>query len=416
MSTWGLPDRARSVARKTRNAYLSEGLPGVARGARTWYRRRRHRSSGPPLPAQPVSDPGAWPLSVLILAERHLEQCYHYRVEQKQQILDALGVPHDVIGQQDRGEVLSRLQLASLLIVYRLPGGEELDAVLAEAHRLGVPVLYEVDDAVYRADLVAANPNLDTVPASLRAAVIRGAHRDAAALAGADANVASTPALAADMSQTNGKPAHVISNGIDDQMLQIADAVLQEDLGADTIVVTYGSGSRAHDHDFALAAPALARWLGETPQGRVKIIGPVRIPPPLQPLQSQIQRMPEPLDYPEYLRQLRRSTISIAPLSDDPFNHYKSHVKYLEAALVQVPLIASPTVYADYAEPGRTALIAADDEQWYAALRALSDDPALRARLAGDAREHVRRWELANEPSEQMQALLTSVGAWGGAR
>lgn len=413
MDLGDLKGRAGTLARKARSAYLSEGLPGVLRRSRNWYHRKRTPSQVPRLPGLEISQPQLWPMSVLCVAERSLPQCYHYRVDQKRQMLRSLGVSFADCDQHNHDEILSRLQLSRLLIVYRLPGSDSLDAIVDEAHRLRIPVVYEVDDLVYDPDRVAHNPNMDSLPGSLRSAVIRGARGYLAALPLADVNLAATAELAQDMHSRNDKPAFVVENGIDDQMLEIASSLAGDPSGgSDEVVVTYGSGSRAHDHDFAVAAPALARWLRETPNGRLKIIGPVGLTDELNAMDSQILRIEQPLDYADYLRELSDSTISLAPLADEPFNRYKSHVKYLESALLGVPLVASPTVYADYVLDGKTGLIAADEKQWYTAITSLADDAGLRTQIAEDAREHVRRWELRNEPTRQMTAVLSDVCGW----
>ncbi len=106
------------------------------------------------------------------------------------------------------------------------------------------------------------------------------------------------------------------------------------------------------------------------------------------------------------------STVCLAPLVDAPFNAFKSHVKYLEAALVGTPLIASPTVYADYVVDGVTGVIAGEGS-WGRALSQVTDNPALRRSVASAARADVRRWELRREPTEQMRAVLDAVApAW----
>ncbi len=355
-----------------------------------------------------------WPMSVLSVAERSLPQCYHYRLRQKEQLLRQLNVPFDELGLEDETEALSRLQLAKVLIVYRLPKDARTTSLLLEARRLQIPVVFEVDDVVYRRDLVAGNPNLDTLPWSLKAATIKGADDYRNMLPLVDANLASTEPLAADMRQHNGQPSFVLENGIDEHMLEVAAGVESVPSPPATCpVVMYGSGSRAHDRDFELAAPGLARWLSQNPQGRLTLVGSVALPKDLVPFGPQIRQLPE-LPFPEYLRELSRSTIALAPLTSDAFNLYKSHIRYLESGLVGTPLIASPTLYADYIDDGRTGLIA-EDGDWFTAISRLAADPDMQHRIAQEARDHVREWELDQRPLDQTRKMLHSlVPEWAG--
>ena len=403
--------RAGFAVRRVREVYAVEGAAGVARKGRHWIRKRYRRAPAAGLPRTRISvSATTWPLAVLSVAERSIPQCYHYRVTQKREILSHLGIAFDDVGLDDLAEARSRLQLAALVIVYRLPGGAALDVLVEEAHRLRIPVVFEVDDLVYRRDVTAANPNLDTLPPALRDAVIRGSDGYRDGLRTADVNLASTGQLADDMRSINGRPGFIVENGIDDEMLAVAAALTAEqrtpvDQG---MTLLYGSGSRAHDHDFAVAAAGIARWLQENPGGRLRLIGPVRLPPVLHPVAGQILRTNDHLPYGEYLRHLHASTIALAPLADEDFNRFKSHVKYLESGLVRTPVIASPTVYSDYVRHGTTGMIAGPG-QWYETITAVTADTSLRQFLSDNARDDVRRWELRNEPSRQMQTLLDAV-------
>ncbi len=363
-----------------------------------------HASHTPPI----TTTARAWPMSVLCIGERSLPQCYHYRIRQKAELLESLDVPFDEVGVNDLPEALSRLQLARLLIIYRLPRDARMNALLHEAQRLRIPTVFEVDDVVHRRDLVASNPNLSTLPWALRSATIKGADDYRATLDSTQANLASTARLASDMKHLNGAPSFVVENGIDRQMLAVEAGVRKSPPAPRTgPVVLYGSGSRAHDRDFELAASGLARWLSENPTGSLRLIGTVAVPQVLVPHSAQITSLPE-LPFPEYLRELSRATVALAPLTDDPFNVFKSNIRYLESGLMGTPLVASPTLYADYIEPGRTGLLA-DGGEWFCAIDRLVRDEDLRRRISQQAREHVREWELSQRPRAQMRTFLSTL-------
>ncbi len=87
----------------------------------------------------------------------------------------SMGLPLIVADLRYPEEAWSRLQLGSAVIIYRQAWSPTLERFVAEARRLGQPIVFETDDLVHRRDLVAANPNLQTVPEDLRSAVIEGA-------------------------------------------------------------------------------------------------------------------------------------------------------------------------------------------------------------------------------------------------
>ena len=227
-------------------------------------------------------------------------QCWHYRVQQKVEACQAAGIPMRVVQPHHLDELIAALQVASLLIVYRQPMNIHLPNIIAEAHRLGIPVVYEADDIVYRTDLVAANPNLATLPADLREAVIKGAADYEAALRACDAVLASTAPLAADMERFVAGPAAVVDNGIDAIMSSMARGIEVDRAagrlrspGVDDgqVVIAYGSGSRAHDLDLAVAAAPLAAVLAAHGHVRLRLIGPLALPSELAPFADRIERM-----------------------------------------------------------------------------------------------------------------------------
>jgi glycosyltransferase involved in cell wall biosynthesis len=81
--------------------------------------------------------------------------------------------------------------------------------------------------------------------------------------------------------------------------------------------------------------------------------------------------------------------VALAPAADTAFHRAKSDLRWLEAAALGVPVVADPVVYPEI-EDGVTGLHAATADEARAAMLALVDDPALRARIGEAGREHVR--------------------------
>lgn len=415
-------DNARRAWSKLASAWHDGGPAEVARRASDLVERYRHGGQ-----FGPVTRP--WPGALVMLADADPPQCWHYRVEQKKEAAAVLNVPFHVIRPTSSAEVLSGVQLASVLIIYRQPDSGFLEQVIGEARRLGVTVVYEADDAVYRSDLVAGNPNMATLPAKLRKDVVAGADRYLSALRRCDAVLASTEILAVDMAaqQAQGaainpqaQPPAVVSNGIDAGMRAVARGVAADRQagriranGSDgRVVIGYGSGSRAHDADLALAAGALRQLLSEFDNVEVRLFGPLALPEQLTDFGHRVQRF-DLLPDGQFLWELAQCDIAIAPLLDAPFNHFKSQVKYLEAGMLGLPFVASPTVYGNYVEHGRTGFIANSSRKWHRFLRELVTDGQLRRSMGEAARDHVRQWEVEAEPARQLAAALQMWGMGG---
>lgn len=94
-------------------------------------------------------------------------------------------------------------------------------------------------------------------------------------------------------------------------------------------------------------------------------------------------------DYETYQELLATSEICFMPLGDTPFNRCKSDLKFIEAASFRVAALASPTVYADVIEDGRTGMIFRDVQELQQKLVRLVANPDLGRGMADAARQYV---------------------------
>lgn len=418
----GAGARALWAAQRAAEVAREQGIPEVLNRGRNYLdRRRRPAEPRPTFPPVPAAGARHWPDALVMLAAPDIPQCFRYRVMQKQEMAAAMGLPFLIADLRDAVAARSTIQLGAVLIVYRQAWSQGLHDLVAEARRLGQPVVFEVDDLVYRRELVAANPNMASIPEGLRSAVINGSDAYLNALRSADHVIASTEPLAEDMAKEVAGRAFVIENGIDSDIVAMlrgiaVDPPVQRWLQAhrDEVVITYGSGSRAHDLDLALAADGLRAVLERHRNVRLKLIGPLRLPTALDHLHDQVIRV-EAVPLGDYLRELAMSHITIAPLDPAPFNEFKSQVKYVEAGVLRLPLVASPTVYGRYVRDGETALLAHSSGEWAAHLEALVVDPELRARIGSSAFDHVQQWRLDARPGAQFADFVATVMALRGA-
>src|SRR6185295_7702819 len=88
------------------------------------------------------------------------------------------------------------------------------------------------------------------------------------------------------------------------------------------------------------------------------------------------------VDWRDLPRHIAQVDVSIAPLVDNPQRRAKSAVKYLEAALVGVPTVASRLdPYQNEIADGATGLLAATNDEWLDRIVCLKQRAELRWRL-----------------------------------
>ena len=352
---------------------------------------------------------------VLIVAELTLPQCAKYRVWQKQEMVQRLGVACRVVDWRDAAQCLSAASLATQAILYRVPGYPVVLHLIERLHRLGVPVAWEVDDLIFDTALFLQNRNLETLDPELRHGILSGVtlYRDAMLACGT--GIASTPRLAEAMRSAGLPSVSVLENALDAETLNVAAGLrasraTELAMPRDTVLITYGSGTKTHDADFGEVAPALEQLLRKRPSVRLRIVGELNLPPAFSMFGERVQHLPR-TPYAHYLRLLADSDISVAPLEATPFNDAKSNIKFLEAAILGVPSVCSPRAhFTAVMRDGQNGLLADGYEAWFASLDALVADAALRARLGQSALQTaLARYDPACIARDQVAPLLQRV-------
>jgi glycosyltransferase involved in cell wall biosynthesis len=160
------------------------------------------------------------------------------------------------------------------------------------------------------------------------------------------------------------------------------------------VTIAYFSGTNTHDRDFLAAAGALLEVLRTRPEVRLLVVGPLELDDRFLPFADRIERMP--LQPWERLAHVQATAdLAIAPLElENPFAQAKSAVKWLEAGLQEVPLVASPIHdFTRVVEHGRTGFLASDEDEWHRTLLQLVDDDQLRREVGLNARAAIlERW------------------------
>lgn len=334
-----------------------------------------------------------------------------YRVLHPLGLLRRSGLTAEATPVDGLAEVAGRFARAKALVLFRAPWTPALDALIERARGNGAVIVYDVDDLVFDPDLgtVEQIDGLRHVEPQDRPAYRERLHLNRRALELADVCVLSTELLA-ERVRALGKPAVVLANGADWAMAAAASRALALPRPADGRVrVGYASGTLTHQKDFAQVAPALARLLDARPEVTLTLIGRVLIDefPDLAAFGSRLELRPM-VPHDRLLDEVVRLDINLAPLDwTNPFCAAKSELKYVHAALVGVPTVASPTPpFVTAITPGETGFLAQTAEDWFTALDALAGDGALRRRIGAAARADTERRYGAQSQQDATRALF----------
>lgn len=336
-----------------------------------------------------------------------------YRVDHQMEQLKAAGLACLKVEGSELS--LSHLRQARTFVIFRFPYTDFIGEFIEKAKKLNKRVLYDIDDLVIDTAYTDTIPYVQGMPEEERAGYDEGVTRMGKTLALCDGAITTTEALASELEKYVPR-VYINRNTASDAMLrQSQEALYRRDVlpftsddhkrryskkiiqkwadrNADKdIVIGYFSGSITHNDDFELVLPALKRLMNENEHVKFMVMGELTLPEELHGYENRVINHPfrSWTKLPFYIAQC---DINIAPLRDTLFNRAKSENKWVEASLVKVPTVASDVgAFKKMVEDGVTGVLCKDADDWYAALKELSDNPKLRKKIGENAYDFCMR-------------------------
>jgi len=336
-----------------------------------------------------------------------------YRARLPTEALALRGVHADVRHYRDP-ELPALAAAADAVVLYRVPATVQvLDLVRqVRARPEPVPVLFDVDDLVFDPDLADEIPALHVLPPEQAELWLEGVRRYRTTLEACDAFIGSTDGLVDHAAHATGLPALRFDNGVGAVLGRLSDTALRQPRRPGPLRVGYLSGTTTHDRDWQHVEAAVLEALDRHPEAELWLVGHLTPTEAVDRLGDRLVRLPlqDWRDLPGLLRDLDVNLAPLEPLGR--FNEAKSAIKWLEAALVETPTVASPTQpFREAVVHGETGLLAATHEEWVQALDALLSDRSLRRRTGARARrEALLRWS-PHRQADRYLAVLAEARA-----
>jgi glycosyltransferase involved in cell wall biosynthesis len=319
------------------------------------------------------------------------------------------------VARLDDARNLYDLSSCDLLYLHRLALAPPMLALCAAARLRRIPIVFDSDDLVWDSQARDYNYLDDHYSPATVARLLWANRRIHALMRFADAFVFSTPYLARIAAQSFPQPAYVNPNALSSVMVCASEAAYVERKRRspdEPVIIGYFCGqSHIHDEDLASIAPALCAVLDQHPGVRLRIYGEVRLMGKLacQDYARRIERRPS-VEWHKLPRRIAQVDINIAPLVDNPQRRAKSPIKYLEAALVGVPTVASRLdPYQNDIAHGTTGLLAATNEEWVDCLTRLKERAEQRRRMGEAARDVVLAHHTTAVRAPNFAAIVTQV-------
>jgi glycosyltransferase involved in cell wall biosynthesis len=323
--------------------------------------------------------------------------------------LVSLGVDVDV--RYYRHPDISMLgERADAVVMYRVPATVQVLHFIAGVRRLGTPVVFDVDDLIFDPTLAPEIPALKILAPDDAALWLEGVARYRTTMEACDAFIGSTPLLCRHAEEVVRMPAFRFANGVGRHLGKISDETLRGARRPGPLRIGYFSGTNTHDHDWEAIEPAVSDVLDNHPDTELWLVGHLPPTPGLLRFDDRVKRRPV-LPWTELPVLLRDLDVNLAPMHlPSRFNEAKSAIKWLEAALVETPTVATPTEpFREVIRHGENGFLAVTHDEWVCHLNALLDDPALRQRLGTRARRDALLEWAPNRQGRRYLEILRSI-------
>jgi processive 1,2-diacylglycerol beta-glucosyltransferase len=310
-----------------------------------------------------------------------------------------------VDGYEDGKFVVEKVLQGDIVVIQRnFPRMfEEYQKIIEFAQREGKPIIFEMDDLLFR--LPEDHPyqkTRDYVTALLPMYQ---------ALADANLVIVSTKQLA-DLFENYNKNIAVIPNYLDDNVWQLHPPVQNRSKGEQIIIGFMGTAS--HKPDIEFVAPVLIdihkkypkrisiRFWGLEPPEEMRSFSQETALPPFS-------KINEYKDFADFF-QTQFADIFIAPLVDNEFNRCKSSIKYFEYSSLGAPgVYSSLEPYNQVITHGKNGLLASSLDEWSECLIRLIEDDELRYQLALHAQASIRENWLLSQNAFRWQEAFTNI-------
>jgi glycosyltransferase involved in cell wall biosynthesis len=272
-----------------------------------------------------------------------------------------------------------KIHQSSVVIFHRTAYDNYVSQMLEMIHRQKSLAILDVDDLVFDPSAFKWIDSPDFQDPMRAALYQEDMRRHRATMESCQAVIASTPYLAEQV-RGLGKSVWIHRNAFSLEMLAISEASFpQKQILTDKVIIGYASGTPTHDRDFEIAKPALQYILRNYPETELWIVGHLD---PGKDWESAGERIKHYKYVPwrELPGLLVKFDINLAPLvMDNPFGQSKSEIKFVEAGLVRVATIASPTeAFTGAIQPGENGYLAATEEEWIDAFTQLIEETETR--------------------------------------
>lgn len=304
-----------------------------------------------------------------------------YRVTHQREQLKANNVSSEEVYYIDLQ--IDQIKCANLFVFFRCPYTDTIGEFINLANKLNKTVLFDIDDLVIDTIYTNKIKYVWTMPPDDKLQYDADVKRMGNTLSLCEAAVTTTERLAEELSKYVPE-VYINRNTASEKMYMLSEQAEKQSVD-DEIRIGYFSGSITHNDDFKIVMPIMCRLLEKYSKLKLYLVGELDLPEDIKPYKNQIVQYPF-IDWQQLPQLIASVDINIAPLEKGIFNEAKSENKWIEAALVKVPTIASNVgAFAKMIKNNETGILCDSEEEWETSIEKLIHDKNLRDKIAVNA-------------------------------
>lgn len=283
---------------------------------------------------------------------------------------------------------LDQVRYYRTFVFFRCPYTDMIGEFIKLAKKLNKRVLFDIDDLVVDTKYTDTIKYLDSMSKEERALYDDGVMRMGRTLKLCDAAITTTERLAEELGHYVPE-VFINRNTASEEMCALSKEALKNKTRKDDHVgIGYFSGSLTHNDDFELVLPTLTKVMEKYPQVQLHVVGELDLPEALQQYKARVVSHPF-VDWKKLPSLIAEVDINLAPLEQSIFNEAKSENKWVEAALVKVPTVASNVgAFQRMIVSGETGILCDTEDEWVEQLSRLVEDKKERERIAENAHRY----------------------------
>ncbi len=273
-------------------------------------------------------------------------------------------------------------------VIYRCEAGEKMDEFIQTVHGQGKTVYYDIDDLIFDIDEIK---DLDFLMGDNSEHYKEYSNNIAKAMQLCDGYIVSTFHLKKAVEKIfPHKPAFINRNVASTEMVLLSNQANEHKKMDGVIRLGYFSGSNTHNKDFESIKDVLFDIMSQNSNVHLVVGGRIELPSEFSDIMERVERV-EFVMWRKLPELISTVDINLMPLENTFFHTCKSENKWMEAAWVKVPTIASWNAELDRViDSGVDVYLCRNQEEWKVSLKNLIDRPEKRSWIAEHAYKKVK--------------------------